>query len=105
MSITSVTAQETPGQQATGKTEAVLSGRWLTFLRPACIALIVLTIALWFVAIPIRYAELGSVCSTVCGDQQLNQQNIAHFRASGLTLGFYSAYVGTLEVFLCWHLW
>jgi len=99
MSISSVTEQEKQGQQATTRTEAVLTGRWLILLRPACIGIIVLTIALWFVAIPIRYQELGTVCSSVCGDQQVNQQNIAHFRASGLTLSFYSAYVGTLEVF------
>ena len=99
MSISSVTEQEKQGQQATTRTEAGLTGRWLILLRPACIGIIVLTIALWFVAIPIRYQELGTVCSSVCGDQQVNQQNIAHFRASGLTLGFYSVYVGTLEVF------
>ena len=98
MSITGTVTREAPGQQAPGRTEAVLSGRWLTFLRPACIALIILTIALWFVAIPIRYKELGTVCSAVCGDQQLTRHSLARFRASGLTLGFYSAYVGTLEV-------
>src|SRR5215471_14334035 len=98
MSISSVSGQETPGKQATGRTEAVLTGRWLAWLRPACIGMIVLTIALWLVAIHIRYQELGTVCSSMCGDQQLNQQNIDRFRASGLTLGFYSAYVGTLEV-------
>ena len=99
MSMTGTTAQEAPGQQAMGRTEATLTGRWLAFLRPACIAIIVLTIALWFMAIPIRYVELGAVCSKMCGDQQLNQSNIAQFRASGLTLSFYSASIGTLEVF------
>src|SRR5579859_7401086 len=98
MSISSITMQETSGEQATGRTEAVLTGRWLAVLRPACIAIIVVTIALWFVAIPIRYRELASVCSSVCGDQQLTRDSLARFRASGLTLGFYSAYVGTLEV-------
>src|SRR5579859_650148 len=98
MSISSVTVQEASGEQATGRTEAVLTGRWLAVLRLSCIAIIVVTIALWIVAIPIRYRELGSVCSSVCGDQQLTRDSLARFRASGLTLGFYSAYVGTLEV-------
>src|SRR5690348_2825025 len=98
MSISSITEQEKPDQQVTGRTEAVLTGRWLAVLRPACIGVIVLTIVLWFVAIPIRYQELGTVCSSVCGDQQINQQHIARFQASGLTLGFYAVYMGTLEV-------
>jgi len=98
MSISSVTVQEASGEQATGRTEAVLTGRWLAVLRSSCIAIIVVTIALWFVAIPIRYRELASVCNSVCGDQQLTRDSLARFRASGLTLGFYSAYVGTLEV-------
>jgi hypothetical protein len=99
MNVSGTTAQEAAGQRITGKTEVALTGRWLTFLRPACIAIIVLALALWIVAIPVRYAQLATVCSTVCGDQQISQRNIAQFRASGLTPGFYSAYVGTLEVF------
>jgi hypothetical protein len=99
MNVSGTTAQEAAGQRITGKTEAILTGRWLTFLRPACIAIIVLTLALWIVAIPVRYAQLATICSTVCGDQQISQSNAAQFRASGLTPGFYSAYVGTLEVF------
>jgi len=99
MNVSGTTAQEAAGQRITGKTEAALSGRWLTFLRPACIAIIVLALTLWIVAIPVRYAQLATVCSTVCGDQQISQRNVAQFRASGLTPGFYSAYVGTLEVF------
>jgi hypothetical protein len=99
MSISGTTAREAQEKQDTGSAEAALTGGWLTFLRPACLAIIVLTLALWIVAIPIRYKELGTVCNTVCGDQQPNQSNMAQFRASGLTLGFYSAYTGTLEVF------
>ena len=99
MSISDTIVQEERGRQATAISEAVLSGRWLTFLRSACITIVVLTLALWIVAIPIRYQELGSVCSNVCGDQQLNKATIAQFHASGLTLGFYSTYIGTLEVF------
>jgi hypothetical protein len=99
MNLFGTTAREVPAQQVTGRAEVTLTGRWLTFLRPACIVIIVLTLALWIVAIPIRYAELATVCSTVCGDQQISQSTIAQFRASGLTPGFYSAYIGTLEVF------
>jgi hypothetical protein len=99
MNLPGTIAQRAPGQPITGRAEVALTGRWLAILRPACIAIIVLTLVLWFMAIPIRYKELGAVCSTVCGDQQLNQSNVAQFRASGLTLSFYSAYIGTLEVF------
>ena len=99
MNLSGTTAQKVRAQQVTGRAEATLTGRWLTFLRPACIVIIVLTLALWIVAIPVRYAQLATVCSTVCGDQQISQRNIAQLRASGLTPGFYSAYIGTLEVF------
>lgn len=98
MNVSGTTAQEAPGQEISTTTDALVTGRWLTFSRPACIAVVVLTLALWIVAIPVRYAQLATVCSTVCGDQQPSQHTIAQFRASGLTLGFYSAFIGTVEV-------
>src|ERR1041384_7142130 len=99
MSISDITAWKAREKQDTARTEAALTGPWLTFLRPTCIAVVVLSIVLWVMAIPIRYKELGTVCSRVCGDQQIDRATIAQFRASGLTLGFYSAYIGTLEIF------
>lgn len=75
-----------------------VSRRWLTILRPACVAIMALTLAVWIVAIPFRYAQLGTVCSKVCGDQQPSQNTIARMLAAGITPGFYAAYVGTVEV-------
>src|SRR5579872_1296263 len=91
-------AQKAPRQEISTTTDILLTGRWLAFLRPTSVIIVGFTLALWMVAIPIRYAQLASVCSAVCGDQQLSRRALAHFKASGLTLGFYSAFMGTVEV-------
>ena len=62
MSISNITALEALEKRDTGRTEAVLSGRWLAFLRPACIAVVVLSIVLWMMAIPIRYLAESACC-------------------------------------------
>lgn len=98
MNLSGSTAQKATKLDRSKNTDVFLTGRWLAFIRPACIAIIAFALALWIAAIPVRYAQLATVCSTVCGDQQPDRHSMAQFKASGLTLEFYSAYIGTVEV-------
>jgi hypothetical protein len=79
--------------------EVRVSGRWLFIARVACVSVALLAFIIWSWGVPFRYAQLGTVCTvSPCGDQQPTPASLAAFRAAGMTLGFYAAYTGTLEV-------
>jgi hypothetical protein len=76
-----------------------LSGNWLLLARVACLGVALVALVIWGWGIPVRYAQLGTVCTTtVCGDQQPTPSSLAQFHAAGVSLGFYAAYTGTIEV-------
>ncbi|HEU5199244.1 MAG TPA: hypothetical protein VFU32_06385 [Ktedonobacterales bacterium] len=88
----------TTHQQHSGA-EARLRGRWLLMARIACLGISLFALIIWVWGIPIRYAQLGTVCTTtVCGDQQPTPASISAFQAAGISPGFYAAYTGTVEV-------
>ncbi len=79
--------------------EVRLRGRWLLIARIGCLGVALLAVVIWAWGVPLRYAQLGTVCTSApCGDQQPTLASIPAFRADGITLGFYSAYIGTVEV-------
>jgi hypothetical protein len=75
-----------------------LSSRWRTPLRVVCLTIIIVTLVIWVVAIPFRYAQLATVCRIGCNGQQPEQSSMTQFYAAGLSLVGYAAYVGTIEV-------
>jgi hypothetical protein len=76
-----------------------LSGRRLLIARVVCLGVSLIALVIWGWGLPVRYAQLGSVCATaVCGDQQPVPGSIAQFQAAGVSIGFYAAYMGTLEI-------
>ncbi len=79
--------------------EAPLHGRSLLLARVACLGASLVTLVIWGWGLPVRYEQLGTVCaSAVCGDQQPVPASIAQFQAAGVSIGFYAAYTGTLEI-------
>jgi hypothetical protein len=98
MNLSNNAIQPAVNSNSSYEADVPVTGRWLTILCPACVAIMALTLAIWIVAIPFRYAQLGTVCSKVCGDQQPSQNSIAQMQAAGITPDFYAAYVGTVEV-------
>lgn len=98
MNVSESSAQEIVSPSSNDSTEVLLSSRWRTPLRVACLIIIILTLVIWVVAIPFRYAQLATVCSTGCSGQQPEQSSMAQFYAAGLTLVGYAAYQGTIEV-------
>ena len=100
MNIPISPASATIHQQHSG-TEARLYGRWLLGARIACLGISLFALIIWVWGIPIRYAQLGTICTAApanCGDQQPTTASIPQFQAAGISLGFYAAYTGTLEV-------
>lgn len=76
-----------------------LHGWWLTVARVGCLGIGLTAVIIWLWGVPLRYAQLGTVCSNVpCGDQQPTPASLAAFRAAGISLQFYSLFTGTVEV-------
>ena len=53
-------------------------------------------LVIWIVGIPLDYANLGKVCTVAPCDQDPTPDSLVQFQASGLSLGFYAAYTGTV---------
>lgn len=79
--------------------EVRLRGCRLLLARLACLGLALIALVIWGWGLPVRYAQLGTVCTTpVCGDQQPVPSSIAQFRTAGTSIGSYAAYTGTIEI-------
>lgn len=78
--------------------EVHVRGRLLLIARVVWLAIAAFCLVVWIMGIPLNYADLGKVCTVQPCDQYPTPDSIARFHASGLTLGFYSSYVGTIVV-------
>src|SRR6185437_2782753 len=79
--------------------EAQLRGHWLVLARLGFAVVAIGVLVIWGWGISIRYAQLATVCTAQpCGDQQPTLDNVAQFYAAGISINFYAAYTGTLEV-------
>jgi hypothetical protein len=97
--MSTATSPATTSLRARAESESRLRGRWLVLARIACLSVSILALAIWGWGVPFRYQQLGTVCTTApCGDQQLTVADIQHFQQAGVSLGFYAAYIGTIEV-------
>ncbi len=89
------------GTEQDGPSVARLQGRWLTLLRVACAGVALIAVAVWVWGLPLRYAQLGTVCTVSpanCGDQQITPALFQVFKGAGVPLSFYAAFIGTVEV-------
>src|SRR5689334_886973 len=79
--------------------EARLRGHWLVLARLGFAVVAIGALVIWGWGIPIRYAQLATVCTAQpCGDQQPTLDTVAQFHGAGISITFYAAYTGTLEV-------
>jgi hypothetical protein len=79
----------------------LLRGRWLVVIRVACIVVALVALVIWVCGLPLRYAQLGAVCTVApanCGDQQITPSVYQLFKDAGVPLSFYAAFLGTMEV-------
>jgi len=97
--MTAAKQAASPTQPRSTGDEARLRGHWLVLARVGFAVVAIGALVIWGWGIPIRYAQLGTVCITQpCGDQQPTLDTLAQFQAAGISIRFYAAYVGTLEV-------
>ena len=84
----------------------VLRGRQLVMARAAWIAVTALTVTLFVMAVPLRYAELQKVCvGAVCTEPQLTLDDVRELQALGLSREWHATYHVTIEiVFAAVHL-
>jgi hypothetical protein len=80
---------------------AHLHGRWLLLARGTWITLVVLTLAIFFVSLPVYIALLQTPCAgTACGYQQLTSEQAGTLKGIGLFPAVYTAYRVTLTLAL-----
>ena len=78
-----------------------LRGRWLVLVRVVSVAVVVVALVVWVSGLPLRYAQLGTLCTVApanCGDQQVTPSIYHLFKNAGIPLSFYGVYFGTVEV-------
>jgi hypothetical protein len=78
-----------------------LQGRWLLLARVGWIALVVLTLAIFFVSLPVYLALLQTPCAgPACEYQQLTPEQAGTLTGIGLFPGVYTAYMVALTLAL-----
>jgi hypothetical protein len=84
--------------QLDASTAVRLRGPLLVLARGVWLVLTSFSLIVWIVGIPLNYADLGKVCTIQPCDQDPTPGSIAQFHASGLSLGFYASYIGTIAL-------
>ena len=78
--------------------EALLKQPFVTIARMVWLVVAGFSILVFVLGISLNYADLGKACTVQPCDQDPTPASIAQFHASGLTLSFYSGYIGTIEL-------
>jgi hypothetical protein len=80
---------------------ARVPGRWIVLARLGWGALVVLTLAIFFVSLPVYLTQLQTPCAgTACGYQQLTSEQAGTLKGIGLFPAVYTAYRVTLTLAL-----
>ncbi len=78
---------------------ARLHGRWLVLARVGWVALVVLTLAIFFASLPVYLALLQTPCAgTACEWQQLTHSQVETLKGIGLSIGDYAAFTVALTL-------
>ncbi|MGH8058090.1 MAG: protein kinase domain-containing protein [Candidatus Entotheonellia bacterium] len=92
-------ARKRPPMNPESTSSAALRGRWLLIAQAIWLALATLTVGLFIASVPLRYAELQTICPAVpCFNLQLSVDQVRALEALGLSIGFHATYSVTLEV-------
>jgi hypothetical protein len=76
-----------------------LCGRWLVLVRVGWVALVILTLAIFFASLPVHVAMLQTPCiGPACGYLQLSPEQVGALKGIGLSTGDYAAYTLTLTL-------
>ncbi len=78
---------------------ARLQGRWLLLARVGWVALVVLTLGIFFASLPVYVAQLQAPCSgPACYYTQLSPGQVGALKGIGLSPGIYAAYTVALTL-------
>ncbi len=81
------------------RNSARLQGRWLLLARGVWVALVILTLGIFFASLPVYIAQLQTPCAgSACGFQQLTPEQAGTLKGIGLSLGDYTAYTVALTL-------
>ncbi len=75
-----------------------LHGRWLLLARGTWVALVVLTLTIFFASLPEYVAQLQTPCAGVCVYQQLSAEQVEMLKGFGFSPGDYATYTITLTL-------
>jgi hypothetical protein len=78
--------------------EARLKQPFVTVARLIWLVVAGFSIVVFVLGVSLNYSDLGKACTVQPCDQDPTPASIAQFHASGLTLSFYSGYIGTIEL-------
>ncbi len=79
--------------------ETCLHGRWLLLARGGWLALVVLTLTVFFASLPAYRAQLQTPCAgSTCGFQQLTPGQVGALTGMGLSLSVYVAFTVALAL-------
>ncbi len=93
----STTTVERSGAGNTSETH--LQGAWLLIARGLWLTLVVLTLAIFFVSLPMYLAQLQTPCTEIaCEYQQLTHAQAETLKGMGLSLGDYAAFTITIAL-------
>jgi hypothetical protein len=99
MSVQHASTEETECRER--HSSARLHGRWLLLARVGWVALVVLTLAIFFASLPVYLALLHTPCAgPACGYQQLTPEQAGALTGMGLFPDVYTAYAVTLTLAL-----
>jgi hypothetical protein len=100
MNLQPVSTPTTGNAERPDEVRTRLHGRWLVFVRGVWLALVILTLAIFFASLPVYLAQLQTICTgtggTVCTYLQLSPEQAAVLKGFGLSPGDYAAYTITL---------
>ncbi len=81
------------GHTGHGAEDARLHGRWLLLARGGWLTVALLTVALFLAGVPLRFAELRTLCAGDACGPQLTVEAARSLQEAGLSLDFYATYI------------
>jgi hypothetical protein len=77
---------------------ARLHGRWLLLARGVWLALVILTLVIFFASLPVYLAQLQTLCAGLCVYQQLSPEQVEVLKGLGFSTSDYATYTIALTL-------
>jgi hypothetical protein len=92
MNLQPVSTPPTGNDERPDEVHTRLHGRWLMFVRGVWLALVILTLAIFFAGLQVYLAQLQTICiGTECSYLHLSPEQVGVLKGIGLSIGDYAA--------------